>query len=434
MVHCAVFMGFPQTVAVLVAVLAAVTAEARVDVRRADVVGPIDERHEDQPEKQRSEVRALWVLRTSLGSPDTIRRMVRSAAASGFNTLLVQVRGHGDAYFNQGIEMRAAALAAQPEGFDPLAETLEHARAAGLTVHAWLNVNLVAAVTELPASAEHIIYRHPEWLMVPRELAPELMSIDVRSPEYLGRLARWTRANAARVEGLYASPLHAGAIAHVAAVVSDVARRYAVDGVHLDFVRYPADDFDYSRDAVAAFRKEMRSRLSSADRGRVDALEQLDPFAYPGAFADDWRLFRRAQLTALVARVRTAVRAARASAMVSAAVMPDARQALETRLQDWRTWIDNGFVDVLCPMAYTREPREFAAQIADVRALAGSRPVWAGIGAYRLTPTQTIDAVSTARRLGANGVVLFSYDSLIRPPNGSDYLNTIGRAVFSGSY
>src|SRR4029078_3466365 len=44
------------------------------------------------------EVRALWVLRTSLTTPASIEGLVRTAHDHGFNTLLVQVRGRGDAY------------------------------------------------------------------------------------------------------------------------------------------------------------------------------------------------------------------------------------------------------------------------------------------------------------------------------------------------
>ena len=44
-----------------------------------------------------SEVRALWVVRTTLTSPDKIHKMLESASAAGFNTLIVQVRGRGDA-------------------------------------------------------------------------------------------------------------------------------------------------------------------------------------------------------------------------------------------------------------------------------------------------------------------------------------------------
>lgn len=380
-----------------------------------------------------TEVRALWVLRTTLESRDAIRRMVASASEHGFNTLFVQVRGRGDAYFSRGVELRAPALAAQPEGFDPLAETLAHARLAGLRVHAWVNVNLVSGTAELPASREHVIYEHPEWLMVPRELAPELLPIDVRSPEYLGRLARWTRANASTVEGLYVSPVHPEAIQHIARVVADLVTRYAVDGVHLDYVRYPAGDFDYGRAAIAAFEQDIRPRRTVAERERVDAARSIDPFAWPDAYADEWRLFRQSRVTALVTRLRSTVKAIRPAAIVSAAIVPDAEAAMRDKLQDWRTWVENDFIDALCPMAYTTEPSVFAAQIANVHALAAGRPVWAGIGAYRLSPRETIDNIAAARRVGVGGIILFSYDSLISPPNGTEYLAAVGRGAFSGS-
>src|SRR4051812_10840502 len=70
------------------------------------------------------ETRALWVLRSSLTSPESIASLVRTAREQGFNTLLVQVRGRGDAYYASTLEPRAAELARQPAGFDPLATLL----------------------------------------------------------------------------------------------------------------------------------------------------------------------------------------------------------------------------------------------------------------------------------------------------------------------
>ena len=90
-----------------------------------------------------AQVRALWVIRTTLTSPSAIATMVSSAKAGGFNTLLVQVRGRGDAYFQRGIEPRPPSLDAQP-AFDPLATTIARGHEAGLHVHALINVNLVA--------------------------------------------------------------------------------------------------------------------------------------------------------------------------------------------------------------------------------------------------------------------------------------------------
>jgi uncharacterized lipoprotein YddW (UPF0748 family) len=73
------------------------------------------------PEAAASETRGLWVVRTSLSSPDRIAAMVRAAERGGFNTILVQVRGRGDAYYRSAIEPRSADLDGQPAAFDPLA-------------------------------------------------------------------------------------------------------------------------------------------------------------------------------------------------------------------------------------------------------------------------------------------------------------------------
>jgi uncharacterized lipoprotein YddW (UPF0748 family) len=384
---------------------------------------------ESQPAE---EIRALWVLRTSLTSPASIEQLVRAARANGFNTLLVQVRGRGDAFFAGGIEPRATELQRQPADFDPLASVLAAGHAAGLQVHAWVNVNLVASAAELPSAREHIVHRHPEWLMVPRDLAQELALVDPESPAYVGKLARWTRTQASQVEGLYASPLVPAAADHLGAVVRDLARRYHIDGVHFDYARYPNDRFDYSRTALREFRTHVRSRVSAAERQELDARETDDLFAWADARPDEWRAFRIAKMTALVSRLRTAVKAERPHALVSVAVAPDVREAYEGRLQDWRTWLENGFVDVICPMAYTSEAARFAEQIATAADIAGGGSIWAGIGAYRLSPAETVDNIHTARRLGARGIVLFSYDAMISsPPAAADYLALVNRGAFA---
>lgn len=376
------------------------------------------------------EVRALWVVRTTLTSPSAIATMVAAAKAGGFNTLLVQVRGRGDAYFQNGIEPRPPALAAQP-AFDPLATTITRAHDAGLQVHAWINVNLIASATELPTAREHVVYRHPEWLMVPRALAEDLVRVDPHSPEYLGRLTRYVRGQPNDIEGLYLSPVSVAAADYTAGVVRDIARRYAVDGVHFDYVRYPNDEFDYSRETLVAFRRSLAADLAPADQRRYDARSSAgEPLIYTNAFPERWRAFRADRLTALLTELRRTVKAVRPSALVSVAVSPDPHEASVRRLQDWRGWLARDLIDVLCPMAYTTDAAVFAAQVSAARQIAGAHPLWAGIGAYRLSADQIVENVQTARRLGVGGIILFSYDSLTDPARGPGYLSQVGRAAF----
>ena len=382
------------------------------------------------PAPTSGETRGLWVLRTSLTAEDHIRAMVRTAEAGGFNTLLVQVRGRGEALYHSAIEPRASELDGQPAEFDPLAVTIEVAHRAGLRVHAWINLDLVASGATLPRSRDHIVSRHPEWLMVPRDLAATELATDAHSPAYLGQLMRWTRAAGNRVEGLYLSPIPPAAQAYTASVVHELVARYPLDGVHLDYARYPDEAFDYSASALAEFRTNRLAATSVADRQRLDQRATTDPLIWPKTFPLGWTAFRRDRLTALVNRLALDAHTTRPGIIVSAAVSPSGDEARVDRLQDWPLWASTGTLDVVCPMAYATDLASFSAQVAGARASAGRVPVWTGVGAYLLPVADASEHVRAARRAGAAGILVFSYDSLVTSDAGdSSYLAALRSAL-----
>jgi len=382
------------------------------------------------PQARAEDVRALWVVRTTLTSPERIDAMVEAAREGGFDTLLVQVRGRGDSYFVKGIEPRPTALATQPDSFDPLAHTIARAHDAGLRVHAWMNVNLVAGMNELPAVEGHVVAEHPEWLMVPRDLSGTLAAMDPSDPAYVRQLTEWVEARPNEVEGLYLSPLTNDSVAYTVRVFADVARRYDVDGIHLDYARYPGQAFDYSRSAMDAFRASLLSEIDSDERAGLDDRREDEPTIYADTFPERWNAFRRERQTSLVARIRAAVKAARADVLFSAAVFPDASDAREHRFQDWPAWLESGVLDVVCPMVYTADADTFAAQVNAVRAFAPRDVVWSGIGAYRLSPSDIVGRIRLAHALDVGGIVLFSYDSLAETAPGPAQVVDIGRAAF----
>ena len=368
-----------------------------------------------------AEVRGLWVLRTSMTSPQSIAEVIRTAVAGGYNTLLVQVRSRGDAYYKSPIEPRAPELSAQPAAFDPLRTTLTSAHAAGLKVHAWFNVNLVSSAATLPKSREHVTARHPEWLMVPRAIAPELLRLNPGSPAYIERLARWTRGQSETVEGLFLSPITEEAQAYTVSVVRSLAATYDIDGVHLDYSRYPSAEFDYSAATLKAFRSAQLTMTRPDEQARVDRELQTDPFAWTRAYPEAWLDFRVDRLTMLVRRIRGAVKNARPGATLSSAVLPDPAEARVDHMQDWERWAGSNLLDVFCPMAYATETPAFSDQMAKAIAAGHGHPVWVGIGAWRLPVEQTASRLTMVHRAGAAGVLLFSYDSLVSAgsPTGS---------------
>lgn len=379
------------------------------------------------------EIRALWVVRFTLSHPDSIRAMVRRADEAGFNTLIVQVRGRGDAFYADGWEPRADALAGQPVDFDPLALVIEEAHRRGLSVHAWVNTHLVANMDQLPEAQDHLTYTRPDWLAVPRPLAAELYDLDPRDPRYLEALVEFARANRDRVEGLYTRQSHPEVKEHIYSIWMDLLERYDVDGIHYDYVRYAAPDYDYSRTALERFRQWLEPHLDPAERARFRALAENDRLVYTDSFPEAWDRFRREQVTDLVERIYHGVKKRKPDLLVSAAVFANSEDAYARRYQDWLEWLRRGIIDVACPMAYTQDTEVFADQIRIAVETAGGKRVWAGIGSYRNTVDGTVEKIEAARALGTAGIVLFSYDAAVKPsdanPNG-DYLVQVRDRAF----
>ena len=384
---------------------------------------------------QAPEVRALWVVRTTLTSPEKIHQLVSSAADNGFNTLIVQIRGRGDAYYNSRVEPRATDLKDQPASFDPLALTLTEAHKRGLKVHGWINTNLLANLDALPTQPDHVYNKHPEWLAVPKPVAAELYNVSPLDPVYRQKIVEWSKANRGELEGVYTGPANPKVRDHIYNLWMDVLKHYPVDGLHFDYVRFASPDFDYSRTSLEKFRKWLEPQLSSDERKRLKDTLKMNPLAAPEMFAPKFADFQRLQVTTLVERIYRAVKKRKPGALVSAAVFANDENAYTRRFQDWRRWLQMGILDVACPMAYSTDTAVFQKQIevATTTAHNAKRQVWAGIGAYRIPSDSAVEKINVARTLNAEGFILFSYDFTARPsdlnPDGA-YLQRVRRAAF----
>ena len=375
----------------------------------------------------------MWVVRTTLTHPDSIVAMVQRADRAGFNTLIVQVRGRGDAYYQSRWEPQPTSVSRQGPSFDPLALVIQEAHGRGIGVHAWVNAHLIGGLGALPTDPAHMIARRPDLMGVPRELARDLYRTDPFSPRFAEALLAYARANNDRVEGLYSAPSHPEVKEHIYSVWMDLLESYDLDGLHFDYIRYPSPEFDYSRGALERFRSWVSARLSPA---RVQELEQgfqRDPLAFVDALPGPWDEFRRDQITQLVERIYYGVKKRKPSAVVSAAVFANADDAYRSRFQDWRGWIQAGILDMVAPMAYTSDSGEFEEQIRTALEAAGPSRVWAGIGVYQNTYQGTLDKIRIARSLGTRGTVLFSYDWAVSEGESDgerSFLDRVGAELF----
>jgi len=387
-----------------------------------------------RPDRVPGEVRALWVVRHTLTSADGVRQLVGRAAANGITDLIVQVRGRGDAYYNSPYEPRAASLAHLPVSYDPLSLVIDEAHRSGLRVHAWLNTYLVSDIDQLPDAPEHLVYRHPEWLMIPRALATELYHQDSSTSGYLDRLVAYSRQNRRALEGLFVSPANPAVRDQLTRLWLDVATRYDIEGLHFEYVRYPGPEYDYSRTALDQFRSEIEQVLPVEDRDFLGQQMERDPLIHIKTFPEQYANFQRRQVSLLVERIYRQVKLLRPEVKVSAAVFANERDAARSRFQDWKTWLRHGWIDAVCPMAYTADTELFEDQISAAISLASGREVWSGIGVYRQGVDSARRKIELSRQLGAQGFILFSYNSLVQTsPNNprGEYLEELRNLIIT---
>ncbi len=349
------------------------------------------------------EVRALWVVRTSMVSPHSIERAVELASRAGFNLLFVQVRGRGDAYYRSRYEPRAEALANQPDSFDPLAHMLGCARSAGLQVHAWLNVYYIWSEARPPQSPHHLFHQRPDWIARDRH-------------------NRFQMTTTSTVEGVYLCPSESGVRTHLLRVFEEVAQGYPqLDGIHLDYVRYPNAGYCYCERCLRQFGEWLRTRLPATRLRRHGS----NPLGWTRAFPNEWSVWRREQVSMFVSTLSKRLRALNPQLVLSSAVWANYRDAFQNKLQDWRRWLTHDWLDTLALMAYERNPTAVEKHLREAVRLVGNRPLIGGLGAWLVSPSRTMQKIATVRRLGLRGFSLFSYDALTEKGTRATYFEAL---------
>lgn len=305
---------------------------------------------------------AVWVVRNALVTAGAWAEAIDAVERVGCDRIYLQVSGRWDAYFPSEVFTPPAAPP-RGEGWadDPFGHAVEEAHARGIEVHAWVNALIAWSAEEPPPDPRHPFRAHPDWFVTDAR---------GRSMREMGR-ADLDRAGLVG-EGWFLDPAREAVRSQLRRFVLEVALRYPVDGVHLDYIRYPAG------------------------------------WAPPGGAGN---------VTRLVALVRSDLRTVRPGVQLSAAVMPRPEVARESFGQDWGAWLREGLVDEVAPMVYRDSPE---AVLRTVEAWPADLPrdrVRVGIRIDRLTPEETRETARRVARAGAAGVALFSHVLLLEEPS-----------------
>jgi uncharacterized lipoprotein YddW (UPF0748 family) len=289
---------------------------------------------------------------------------------AGFNTVLFQVRGNGTAFYRSRIEPFAYEYVADP-GFDPFKVACREAHRRGLAIHAWVNVMPAWLGKHAPKDSRQLYNAHPEWFWYDQK--------GKRQP-----LGWYVSLN----------PCLPAVRSYLVRVFEEIVGNYPVDGLHLDYIRFPSEeslkgsDYPYDRRTLALYKKAT-GMSPWKDRHR-------------------WSSWRTEQVTQLVYDIRRMVKRVRPSAKLTAACGADFSRYRQEHFQDGPSWVRRNLVDLVFVMNYCKDVATFRRrQEAWQRAVRG-KPLAAGIGMWlHESDSMTIDQLKWARQWGG-GVALFS--------------------------
>jgi len=327
-----------------------------------------------------AQVRAAWVSGWGKGlyTRAEVDRTIAAAKQAKLNVIFFDCRKAADAHYLGGIEPVAKGV--EP-GFDPLGYAIERAHLEGIEVHAWVSVYRVWRGDPNLAGPKHLLNTHPEWLSY--SCFGERRSSD----------------------GTFVNPGAPEATAYTTRVIVDIVTRYDVDGLQLDFIRYPHADWGYSAIALRRYCEQTGTRTRPAPS---------DP---------KWREWKRRQVTLHVAEIRAAVHRVKPRLPISAATIcwgdcpSDFGGAFAYRHlgQDWKGWLARGLIDANCPMNYrrggiAREAGQFGKWLASLRKWGGGKPVYVGVATYLNGAPGVLRQIDEIERHRMDGFAVFSFN------------------------
>ena len=314
--------------------------------------------------------KGLWVVRHALMEESGAFQIAEFAHKNKITDIYVHVRALGEVYYP------ATGNLIKRLDSNSLERLIKEAHDKNIRVHAWINSAFVWSGSGRPNDKNHIFNK--------------------------ARQSVFDRAGQLE-PGFYIYPGDSANISEIKLVIKDMARHYGVDGIHLDYFRYPFGRLPLS----------IKSRTEYMAEYHLDparALDEATPEPLRALIKKSYREFLKTKLTEMLAGISAYVKQLDPHMELSLAVKPNPYLAEVRFFQPWEKWIREGLCDFVAVMNYDPLDAGFEAILKILDKKEYRNKVHIGIGVYNITAPQVRKRINQITVSNFAGYALFSYN------------------------
>ena len=354
-----------------------------------------------------NEMHGVWIRPTERSRAE-IARTFDSLQNIGINAVFVETWYHGKTIYPSDV-MRKYGFSVQNRnfiGFDPLAAYVLEAKKRNMQIHVWFESFYIG--NNPPSSdPQNILTVKPMWGNKYKAQANSMEPV--------------SHPNEHR--GYFLDPANPEVITFLSELVAEITSRYNIDGVNLDYVRYPQSQKPHT----SAYES---SNWGYTDYARSEFKDQyeIDPLEirYGSPMWHKWDTYRQNKIANYVSIMKNSIQ--NKGTILSAVVFPLEEGGIETKQQNWGKWVEYGTVDALTPLILTSDPDLAQQMLRNIRRKASKTKIYSGlfVGFMDGEPEDLLRQIRAARLEKIDGMVLFDYAHL-----GKKYVDVLKACTFS---
>ncbi len=342
----------------------------------------------------KNEFKGVW-LRPTEKTPAEIEKTLDRVKKYGIETIFLETYYQGKTIFPSETFAKYGVQPQRPEfiGFDPLQIWISEAHKRGLKVYIWFET-FYAGPENPMNNPMNVISVYPKWANVTK--------MKYNSPTPVASLSEHN--------GYFLDPANPEVQAYLLTLLEEIITKYKPDGINLDYIRYPQ-----SISANFAGYELSNWGYTEYARNEFKSAMNVDPIdvKYGTPQWDAWAKYRQNKISSFVFKAKRLT--AKYNIPVTAVIFPDRFKSMEVKMQDWKTWSDNNYIDAFTPLILTCDKDTAVYLINDIRQ--NSKPttkIYPGLFVAFMNgkPDDLLRQLHESRKLKTSGIVLFDFAHL----------------------